>query len=82
MQVMVRSAYSGRVTETSLEGALTPEGYKGYDSGGATEQAQSDATAACEALGRLTALLVEQKVINLEDALVAMGVSDCVEMIS
>lgn len=65
----------------SLEQALQPSGYRGYDSGGAIEQAQSDATAACEAVGRLTALLVEKGVLTLEEGVSAMGINDKVEAI-
>lgn len=62
----------------SLEEALRPSGYRGYDSGGAIEQAQDDASEACKAVGRLAAKLVEKGVLTLDEAVEAMGISDTV----
>lgn len=67
---------------TSVEQALQPGGYRGHDGMGAIEQAQEDATAACAAVGRLTALLVEKGVLTLDEAVTAMGIGDTVEMLS
>lgn len=70
MQVIVKTWRGSRTME--LETALTPEG---MDRDGATERAQATADAACEAMGRLLATLVEKKTLALQEAQAISGVS-------
>jgi hypothetical protein len=53
----------------TLASALTPSD----DRDGQVEQAQATATAACEAIGRLLAHLVEEDKLTLEDAAYIAG---------
>jgi hypothetical protein len=70
MRVRVDSGWGGP-REMSLEQALTPSAWD--SSGGSLEAARDAANAANECIGRLAALLVEKRVLTLEEARIATG---------
>lgn len=61
--------------ETELEDALTPS-IGAYECEGQLERAESLARKSAEAFGRLAALLVERRLISLDEAVSASGVSE------
>lgn len=62
--------------EMELEDALTPE--SSSDRGGVAERAQDQADANAKAIGRLAALLVDRRLISLDEACTACGIYDTV----
>lgn len=63
--VEVKVPYTSRVQKRELDTHLTPEG---YETEGQLEQAAQQADAACKAMGRLLAHLVERGQLSFDDA--------------
>lgn len=64
----VKSPWDREPKKLSLADAFNPEPDQTYDGGGVSERAARAASAACEAVGKLTALLIEKGVINIAEA--------------
>lgn len=77
MRVKVKNWRGERVTD--LEDALTPS-VGAYEAEGELERAKCLANKAAEGLGRLAALLVERRLISLEEAATACGITDDLEL--
>lgn len=69
----VKSPWNKEPKKLSLADAFSPEPYH-LDSGGVAERALDAGRAACEAVGLLTALLIEKGVITIEEAGDALSV--------
>lgn len=67
----VKVSFVGVTRELPLEIALAPEADGDRD--GAVEHASETADKACEAIGKLLALLVEKRVLTLDEACTVAG---------
>jgi len=70
--------FSGRERSVRLETVLQPSC---YHDGGSVEQAQAQANANAEAIGRLLAMFVEMKVMDLTTALSVAGVRNDIKVV-